>query len=75
VSGGPRLVPLGEAATLVRWPARVPSRGLALRVRAARDAVAAAGVAGLVDLVPGPGSLLVRFDPARTSRGGVNTRI
>ncbi|MDP9326016.1 MAG: allophanate hydrolase subunit 1, partial [Candidatus Dormibacteraeota bacterium] len=62
----PEVLPMGEAALLWRWAARVPSPRMSATVGAAWRAVRAGRLAGVVDVVPGPASLLVRFDPLRT---------
>jgi KipI family sensor histidine kinase inhibitor len=57
---------MGDAALMLRWT----GSGLALapgQVAAAGDAIRRARLRGVVDIVPGPASVLVRFDPSRTS--------
>lgn len=63
----PEAVPMGEAAVLWRWPARVPSPQMSTTVGAAWRAVQLARLGGVLDVVPGPASLLVRFDPRRVN--------
>jgi KipI family sensor histidine kinase inhibitor len=71
----PDLLPMGEAALLWRWPARVPSPRMSATVGAAWRAVRAGRLGGVVDTVPGPASLLVRFDPLRTTAEAVRLAV
>jgi KipI family sensor histidine kinase inhibitor len=54
---------LGESAVLLTWPSGPDAPALARRVRAVWEAVLTEAIAGVVDVVPAPASLLVRFDP------------
>ena len=71
----PEVLAMGEAALLWRWPARVPSPRMSATIGAAWRAVSAAKLAGVVDIVPGPASLLVRFDPLRVAGEEVRARV
>jgi KipI family sensor histidine kinase inhibitor len=75
VTDSPRLEPLGEAALLLRWRARAPSREMAQRVRSVWEAVRAARLDGVIDVVPAPASLLLRFDPGRSDRADLERRL
>jgi KipI family sensor histidine kinase inhibitor len=66
---------MGEAAVLWRWPARVPSPRTSASVGAAWRQVRGARLPGVLDVVPGPASLLVRFDPLRTRREQVEAAV
>ena len=57
---------MGDAAVMLRWT-ETGVAGSPLRVAAAHRAIRGARLGGVVDVVPAPASVLVRFDPARTS--------
>jgi KipI family sensor histidine kinase inhibitor len=65
------LQPLGEAGLLVRWSDRAPSGQLARQVRAVWESLRRVAPKAVVDIVPGPGSLLLRFDPLRLPRASL----
>ncbi|MHB8507814.1 MAG: 5-oxoprolinase subunit B family protein [Candidatus Dormibacteria bacterium] len=58
---------LGDAAVAVRWGRRTAGPAAALEARAAAEALDAEGLAGVIDIIPGPVSILLRLDPRRTS--------
>jgi KipI family sensor histidine kinase inhibitor len=74
-TSGPELVAMGESALLWRWPARVPSAAMAALVGMTWRSVRAARLKGVVDVVPGPASLMVRYDPRRVGRDEVAARV
>jgi KipI family sensor histidine kinase inhibitor len=57
---------MGDAALLLRW-AGLGRTGDPLRVAAVHRAIRRARLDGVVDVVPAPASVLVRFDPARAT--------
>jgi KipI family sensor histidine kinase inhibitor len=57
---------MGDAALLLGWTG-IGRTGDPLRVAAAHRAIRGARLLGVVDVVPAPASVLVRFDPARAS--------
>jgi KipI family sensor histidine kinase inhibitor len=59
---------LGEGGLILRWPRVQPSAGLTATIRAAWRRLAAIQSHGLLDIVPAPGSILLRFDPLLISR-------
>jgi KipI family sensor histidine kinase inhibitor len=65
---------MGDSALLLRWPG-VGAGGVPLAVAAAQRAIRAARIAGVVDVVPAPASLLVRFDPGRISGAALAARL
>lgn len=65
---------MGDAAVLLRW-LRVGAAGAPLAVAAAHRSIRAARMAGVVDVVPAPASLLVRFDPGRVSGAALARRL
>jgi inhibitor of KinA len=65
---------MGDAALLLRWAGAGPA-GAPLAVEAARRAIRAARLAGVVDVISAPATLLVRFDPARVSAAALAGRL
>jgi len=65
---------MGDAAMLLRWIG-VGRTGDPLRVAAAHRAIRRARLRGVVDVVPAPASVLVRFDPARASVADLTQRL
>ena len=65
---------MGDAAVLLRWAGAGPG-GAPMAVEAARRAIRAARLAGVVDVIPAPATLLVRFDPARVSAAALAGRL
>lgn len=63
----PRLLELGDAALTLELGEGIDAATSA-QVMAARDAIAAARLAGVIDLVPAYRSLTVHFDPLVTDR-------
>jgi KipI family sensor histidine kinase inhibitor len=63
----PRVAPLGDSGLVLSWPQRDVVETSSVVATAWRR-LQGAGLRGVVDLVPAPASLLVRFDPATTSR-------
>jgi KipI family sensor histidine kinase inhibitor len=63
----PRLLELGDAALTLELGDRIDP-AVNARVMAARDALAAAALPGITDLVPTYRSLTVHFDPLHTDR-------
>ena len=57
---------MGDAALLLRWRG-LGRNGDPPRVSAAQRAIRDARLRGVLDVVPAPASVLVRFDPARAS--------
>ena len=66
--------PIGDAALLVRWTG-VGAAGVPLLAAAAYRSIGSARLLGVIDVVPAPASLLVRFDPRRTSAADVAERL
>ncbi len=66
--------PLGDTALVLDFGDRV-DRAISARVMAARDAVAAAGLEGIVDLVPTFCSLAVHFAPEQIGSADLAARI
>lgn len=67
----PRLCPAGDSAILVRLGDRIAPQ-INARVLALLAALDAAAPAGVVECIPAYASLLVTFDPLRTSRSQVS---
>jgi KipI family sensor histidine kinase inhibitor len=65
---------MGDAALLLRWIG-LGRTGDPLRVAAAHRAIRGARLGGVVDVVPAPASVLVRFDPARVSLAELTLRV
>jgi 5-oxoprolinase (ATP-hydrolysing) subunit B len=65
---------MGDSAILLRWT-RGGAGGVPLAVAAAHRSIRAARLAGVVDVVPAPASLLVRFDPGRVSGDALAGRL
>jgi inhibitor of KinA len=65
-----RIVPSGDSAIVVQLEARVAPEVNARAIRLA-EAVQAAGIAGVRDVVPTYRSVAVFFDPLRTDYGGL----
>jgi len=59
---------LGEGGLILRWPGDRPSPALTDTVRRAWQRIAAMETPAILDVVPAPGSLLVRFDPLLLAR-------
>jgi KipI family sensor histidine kinase inhibitor len=55
---------MGDAALLLRW-AGLGRTGDPVRVATAHSVIRGARLQGVIDVVPAPASVLVRFDPAR----------
>ena len=70
----PRLLELGDAALTLELGAGIDSATSA-RVMAARDAIDAARLAGVIDLVPTYRSLTVHFDPLVTNRAALSAAL
>lgn len=70
----PRFLSAGDAALVVEFGDRVDP-AINHRVIRLGEAARAAGIAGLVDLVPTLRSLMVHYDPTRTTRGEVEGRL
>jgi KipI family sensor histidine kinase inhibitor len=65
---------MGDAALLLRWTG-LGRAGDPLRVAAAHRAIQGARLRGVVDVVPAPASVLVRFDPAKASLAELTRRL
>ncbi len=70
----PRLAPNGDTALAVEFGERI-DRATSERVLALHDRLARAGLPGVVELLPTFRSLMVHYDPARTSRAKLVRRI
>jgi KipI family sensor histidine kinase inhibitor len=66
----PRLLPNGDTALAVEFGDRI-DRGTSERVLALHDRVAGAALPGVVELLPTFRSLMVHYDPARTSHAAL----
>ncbi len=64
---------VGDAAVILRWGGR--ARVEPLRIAAVDRSIRAARLRGVVDVVPAPASVLVRFDPVRVSVADLETRL
>lgn len=62
----PRFLPAGDTALVVEFGREI-DRAVSERVLGLRDRVQAAALAGVVELVPSFRSLMVHYDPVRTS--------
>jgi len=69
------VAPLGEAALTLSWSLGDDVVATAATVGQAWRSLAAAGLRGVVDIVPAPASLLVRFDPLRVERGALTAQV
>jgi KipI family sensor histidine kinase inhibitor len=65
---------MGDAALLLRWTG-LARTGDPLRVAAAHAAIRGARLKGVIDLVPAPASVLVRFEPGKTSIDELSRRL
>ena len=65
---------MGDAALLLRWVG-LGRTGDPLLLAAAHRAIRGARLGGVVDVVPAPASVLVRFDPARASLAELTRRL
>jgi inhibitor of KinA len=74
-SAAPRLTALGEAAVLVTWRQAGDPVQAAGRIAALAQALRSAGPQGVLDVVPAPASLLVRFDPRLVARAAVSAAV
>ena len=70
----PRLLPNGDTALAVEFGERI-DRGTSERVLALHDRLASARLPGVVELLPTFRSLMVHYDPVRTSRAEIRRRI
>jgi KipI family sensor histidine kinase inhibitor len=70
----PRLAPNGDTALAVEFGERI-DRPTSERVLALHDRLAQAGLAGVVELLPTFRSLMVHYDPLRTSHAELARRI
>ena len=66
MTGEPRYLPAGESALVVEFGQRI-DEAVNDRVLALDEAVAAARLAGVIETVPTYRSLMIHFDPRRTS--------
>jgi KipI family sensor histidine kinase inhibitor len=71
VSAAPTVGSLGEGGVLLQWPADVHVDQRAAAIATAWRAVQARNLRGVVDVVPAPAGLLVRFDPLAVTRAEV----
>jgi KipI family sensor histidine kinase inhibitor len=74
MSTGYRIVPAGDSALIVEFEERIDPEVNA-RAIACADAIAAAGVVGIRDIVPTYRSVAVYFDPVRTDSDALIERI
>lgn len=71
---GPEMLPLGRDGVLLRLALR-PDPAAMAGVQALRAALTQAALPGVVEIAPALASVLVRFDPARTSRRGIEAAL
>ena len=69
-----RIVPAGESALIVEFEARIDPE-INARAIACAEAIQAAGLAGVRDVVPTYRSVAVYFDPLRTDGDGLQQRL
>jgi inhibitor of KinA len=68
------VVKMGDAALMLRWTG-LGRAGNPLAIAAAYRALRGARIPGVLDVVPAPASVLVRFDPERTSEAELRSRL
>ena len=75
MSAGDAIEAAGEAALLARLRGAEPSADLTRRVRAVLEALDGLALDGVRDVVPAPGSVLVRFDPTVVTAESVRSEM
>jgi KipI family sensor histidine kinase inhibitor len=68
------VVPMGDAAVMLRWTG-LGVAGDPLAIAATSRAIRSARISGVLDVVPAPASILVRFDPKRLSEAELRPRV
>jgi KipI family sensor histidine kinase inhibitor len=68
------VVLMGDAAVMLRWTG-LGAGGDPLTIAATCRAIRGARISGVLDVVPAPASILVRFDPERVSEAELRPRL
>jgi len=76
VSPGHRVtvMQMGDAALLLRWTG-LGRKGDPAAIASTYRAIRSARIPGVIDVVPAPASVMVRFDPLRVTEGELKTRL